>query len=202
MIDLIARGYTIGGGLISPDNELFFLPIPKNASTFISSVLYQNNWRYANLSEFTGDQVFCILRDPLDRWISGIATYFALYIINDEYDIKMFLKEYNQLTEKLIFDNIIFDDHTTPQIDFLNIVPKNKNIVSFTIDEQSLLQKLSEYLKYDLSYDLSITNENFSKDNYVIQHIIDLIKSRLQENMITKIKVKYKADYTLLQYAR
>jgi hypothetical protein len=200
MLDLINRGYQIGGGMLSPDGKLFYLNIPKNASTFLSSVLHQNNWYYGNLSTFTGNKIICVLRDPINRWLSGMSTYSALYLLGANYGSDMFIENYNELTERIIFDNIVFDDHTTPQIDFVNLVPKNKEIIYFSADNNLLLDNLSKYLGTTLDYNLSITNENASENNYDTRQIRKFLVSRLTENLTNKLKIQFKQDYQLLDY--
>lgn len=202
MLNLISRGYQVGGGMVSPDGSTFWLSIPKNASTFISSVLQQNSWEYDNLSYFKGDKILCAVRDPIKRWISGMSTYAALYLLNENYGSDMFIKDYNILTERIIFDNIVFDDHTTPQIEFINLVPKNKSIVYFSADTNSLLDNLSKYLDTRLDYDLTITNENASENNYDTKQISQLLRSKMTLPLENKLRIKYQQDYELLNYAR
>lgn len=200
MNELISRNYQVGGGMVSPDGNFFCLNIPKNASTFLSSVLHQNNWSYGNLSTFAGSKVICVLRDPISRWLSGISTYCALYLLEENYGSDILIKDYNNLTERLIFDNIVFDDHTTPQIDFINLIPNNTEIVYFLIDNNSLIDKLSKYLGTTLHYDLSITNENASENNYDTRQISHFLKSNLKPQLESKLRIRYKKDYQLIDY--
>jgi hypothetical protein len=200
VIDLISRGYQIGGGLVSPDHNIFFLNIPKNASTFLSSVLQQNNWYYSSLNNFQGSKVICVLRDPIDRWISGMATYSALYLLGKNYGSDMFVKDYNILTERLIFDNIVFDDHTASQVEFVNCIPNDKEIVYFLIDNESILKKMSDYLGYKLLFNFDDTNENASKNNYDTDQLTRFFKSKLTEELKSKLQIKYKKDYQLISY--
>lgn len=202
MIDLISRGHQVGGGLLSPDNKTFFFCIPKNASTFMTGVLLQNNWEYANISYFTGTEVICLVRDPLDRWISGISTYCCLHLLNQNYGSDMFVENYNTLVERLIFDNIVFDDHTTPQIEFINTIPVDKNIVYFLAEKKSLIKKLSDYLGYTLNYNLHEINENSTENNYDQKRISDLLSLKLNSYYKDKIARRYHRDYQLLEYAR
>jgi hypothetical protein len=201
MNKLISRGYQVGGGMISPDGQFFYLSIPKNASTFISSVLHQNNWHYSNLSTFTGDKIICVLRDPIDRWVSGMATYCALYLLGENYGSDMFVADYNLLTEKLIFDNIVFDDHTEPQTTFVNFVPDNKQMVYFLANNNLVLDDLSKYLNHTLTYNHDTTNENASENNYDTRQISRFLRSQLDEELTYKLRVRYKQDYQLLKYA-
>lgn len=202
MLNLVARGHRVGGGLVSPDGNYFFLSIPKNASVFVSSVLRQNNWQYSDLSVYHGNNVFCIIRDPVERWISGMGTYVAANILGENYGSDMFIANYNDSTDRLIFDNIVFDDHTTPQIDFVNIIPPNKNIKYFLADKNSLLDNLSKYVNQDLAYDLSVTNENASKNNFDTNNLVNLFRSKLNQKNVEKIQSVYHLDYFLLQAAK
>lgn len=202
MVNLVARGHRVGGGLVSPDGNYFFLSIPKNASVFISSVLRQNNWQYSDLSVYYGTNVICIIRDPIERWISGMATYLAANILGENYGSMMFANDYNGSTERLIFDNIIFDDHTTPQIEFVKLVPANKTIEYFLADKNTLLNNLSKYVKQELVYDLAITNENASQNHFDINNLVNLLKNKLNQKYTEKIQSTYRLDYLLLQAAK
>ena len=52
-----------------------------------------------------------VLRDPVDRWISGIAECLTLY--HPMFDLQ------DMETVELIFDRVTFDDHTERQVKFL-----------------------------------------------------------------------------------
>ena len=201
-MNLLGRGHKIGGGLISPDGDFFFLSIPKNASVFISSVLRQNNWQYSDLSVYNGSNVICIIRDPVERWISGMATYVAANLLGENYGSDMFIDDYNELVERFIFDNIIFDDHTTPQIEFVNFVPANKHIEYFLANKITLLDNLSKYIGNTLSFDLRITNDNASQNNYDTNNLVNFFRTRLDQKYVEKIKTTYRLDYFLLQAAK
>lgn len=199
MRNLISRGHNVGGGLISPDGNYFFLSIPKNASVFISSVLRQNNWTFSDLSTYSGSNVFCIIRDPVERWISGMATYIAANILGENYGSEMFINDYNQLAERLIFDNIVFDDHTSPQIEFVNLVPCNKHIEFFLANKTNLLNNLSRYVGSELKFNLDVTNENASSNNFDTNNLVNFLQKKLTKEYQEKIKNTFRLDYLLLQ---
>jgi len=199
MLNLISRGHNVGGGLISPDGNYFFLSIPKNASVFVSSVLHQNNWQFGDLSTYRGQNVFCVIRDPVERWLTGMSTYISANILGENYGSEKFISDYNELVERFIFDNIVFDDHTTPQIEFVNFVPAGKNIKFFYADKNQLLDNLSRYVGCDLKYDLRITNDNAAKNNFDTNNLVNFLKKTLTDKYIDKIKTTYRLDYLLLQ---
>jgi len=113
MRNLISRGHNVGGGLVSPDGNYFFLSIPKNASVFISSVLRQNDWNYSDLSVYSGPNVFCVIRDPVERWISGMATYIAS---KNNFDTNNLV---NFFQKKLIEKKYVEKLKTTYRLDYL-----------------------------------------------------------------------------------
>jgi len=200
MRNLISRGHNVGGGLVSPDGNYFFLSIPKNASVFISSVLRQNNWNYSDLSVYSGPNVFCVIRDPVERWISGMATYISANLLGENYGSEMFIDDYNELVERLIFDNIVFDDHTTPQIEFVNFVPAGKHIEFLAANKNNLLDNISKYTNCQLKYDLTLTNENASKNNFDTNNLVNFFQKKLiEKKYVEKLKTTYRLDYLLLQ---
>ena len=90
-------GYIPGEGMISPARDIFYLNIPKNASTYLSNILLANNWEHWNIiTDITTVQhSIAFIRDPLDRWISGFSTYVALHILGNGYGSDHFIKDYN-----------------------------------------------------------------------------------------------------------
>jgi len=200
MRNLISRGHNVGGGLVSPDGNYFFLSTPKNASVFISSVLRQNDWNYSDLSVYSGPNVFCVIRDPVERWISGMATYISANLLGENYGSEMFIDDYNELVERLIFDNIVFDDHTTPQIEFVNFVPAGKHIEFLAANKNNLLDNISKYTNCQLKYDLTLTNENASKNNFDTNNLVNFFQKKLiEKKYVEKLKTTYRLDYLLLQ---
>lgn len=200
MRNLISRGHNVGGGLVSPDGNYFFLSIPKNASVFISSILRQNDWNYSDLSVYSGPNVFCVIRDPVERWISGMATYISANLLGENYGSEMFIDDYNELVERLIFDNIVFDDHTTPQIEFVNFVPAGKHIEFLAANKNNLLDNISKYTNCQLKYDLTLTNENASKNNFDTNNLVNFFQKKLiEKKYVEKLKTTYRLDYLLLQ---
>ena len=89
---------------LSPDKNLQFYPIYKNASTFVETNLEEIGWKPEHVNISNCPTFFTILRDPFDRWISG----FIQEIINTN----------NDKIEKILFDDIKADN-TSFLLDFL-----------------------------------------------------------------------------------
>ena len=193
------RGYYPGGGMISPDRDIFYLNIPKNASTYLTNVLKQNNWLHWNILEnpSTIKTTIAFIRDPVDRWISGFATYAALHLFGYGYGSDHFIKDYNDLSKKIIFDQIIFDDHTGLQIEYINQI-LNHNPVFFRYNE-NLIPQIVSFVGYDLNT-TDILDYNKSESNFDTNQISKFIQNQLKDNPDLKARVikSYKQDYDFI----
>ena len=126
------RGHTIGEGMLSPDSKYFYLNIPKNSSSSIKTILTSLGWTYASINDAPSAQIIIAMRDPMDRWISGMVEYLMMYhqdIIDNivepnNYDFMPLLG--NKLGMSLLFDRMTFDDHTERQALFLRDIDFNE----------------------------------------------------------------------------
>jgi hypothetical protein len=193
---LCRRGHQPGGGLLSPSG-VFYLNIPKNASTYITNILLANRWEHHNLNERSSTQkCIVVLRDPIDRWISGFATYASSWLLGPGYGSDHFLEDYNTLVERLIFDNIVFDDHTTPQSKFVEQLP-NSTVTYFKLNK-NIIQHISQDLNINL--ETADVDANISENNYDQRQITDLIRNRVDQDPVLKARVieQYKSDFDLI----
>lgn len=197
--DIEARGYIPGGGMLSPTG-VFYLNIPKNASTFLTNVLAENGWEYHVLGDHGSNlikQFIVVLRDPIDRWISGFGTYAALYILNSHYGSDHYLKDYNVLTEKFIFDTLIFDDHTTPQSKFVAQLPADKPITYFKLTEK-LIPQMGRHTGRPII--VNDVDDNASDSNYDQKQISAFMRDRINNDPLRKAQLieRYKSDFNLI----
>ena len=193
---LCRRGHQPGGGLLSPSG-VFYLNIPKNASTYITNILLANRWEHHNLNERSSTQkCIVVLRDPIDRWISGFATYASSWLLGPGYGSDHFLEDYNTLVERLIFDNIVFDDHTTPQSKFVEQLP-NSTVTYFKLNK-NIIQHISQDLNINL--ETADVDANISENNYDQRQITDLIRNRVDQDPVLKARIfeQYKCDFDLI----
>ena len=216
--NLKGYGYSPGGGLLSPDGRHFLLQIPKNASTFLGNCLTANGWTFSNISHTQNVVQLVVLRDPVERWLSGFATYAALHLFGWGYGSDHFIKEYNPLVEKIIFTKLAFDDHTAPQSVFLEQLDDNNEIVYFDCKKETLIDSLSKYTGFDIKVTDAII-DNSREDNYDTKNLYEFFKDRLnmkseylepinvQERYLKNISLRdrihnvYESDYHIIKRA-
>jgi len=193
-----------GGGLWSPGRTTFVLNIPKNASTYTLNILRENSWDHVSIVHVITQSknpidTIILLRDPVDRWISGFTTYCVNYILGADYTAGQFIKDYNDLTERLIFDNLIFDDHTEPQSTFIDQLTNqfNKKFIIITDDRKKLIEDIATITGNKLT--VPTVDTNSSEDNQDTKIISDFMRSRVNDALQTKIFDRYYRDYEILQ---
>jgi len=203
MLNLMRRGYMPGGGMLSPDKKTFVLAIPKNASTYVTNVLRANAWSYSDIMHIVNaghEHIKCVvlLRDPTDRWVSGFATYCASYVLGYGYGSEYFVRDYNDLTERIIFDNLVFDDHTEPQTTFVKQLPAqfDKQFVLIKGGRERLIKNLSDIVGQELT--VPFVDANASEDTYDVKNIADFMRGRITAPLQTKIFDRYYRDYEML----
>lgn len=111
--DWTHKGHRYGTCMSKADVNLMYVNIPKNASSWTKPNLLDWGWEFYNYHSDKLDKLaIVVLRDPVDRWISGIAECLTLY--HPSFDLQ------DHETVELIFDRICFDDHTERQVNFIH----------------------------------------------------------------------------------
>jgi hypothetical protein len=159
-----------------------------------------------------------VLRDPVDRWISGISQYINTYILSvhgpngpvfpgdplTKFDYIMsaddFIDNYNQNTERLLFDVIFqFDDHVWMQTDFFQQLEPHVPRKYFYMDDQ-FTDKISSYLHIDfvenLDYNSSAGNKNMAKLQTFFKDRL-VIRPELRTRLIKTYSKDYELIYTI-----
>ena len=196
----INRGYYPGGTV---DYENFsYIPIPKNSSSYMTTLLTLNGWEiYDFLSSNIQDKKFIVLlRDPVTRWISGISQYFCSYITEPNYSASDIIDLWDKTTESLVFDRIIFDDHTEKQTYFISGIPINQcTFFKSSTELDSIIQKFLAENSFNLDVDFSI-DKNDSRESTDNLAFSIFFKELLLEkpHLVEKIKQTYKEDYNLI----
>lgn len=193
----ISKGHTFGECMSHPDTNLMYIYIPKNATSWTKPNLQDWNWEVYNYHTDTvvkNKQAMVVLRDPLERWISGIAEYLYLH----HYDVNPW--EFTTHMINLIFDRVCFDDHTEKQISFLHGIER-KNCIFFKCDENYRLnfsdflntQGMSnQYFKYDL--------QHVSADSKLRNDFKNLFKQQIEKHSRYREAIEwyFDDDYNLI----
>ena len=194
-----ARGF-VPGGMFVKDN-LVYIPIPKNSSSYIGQLLLKNNWSIGNFltTDLTNKQLIILLRDPVDRWISGMAEYLCSSLLKNGRTSDDVIKNWNNIVQDLVFDRVIFDDHTEKQVYFIQSIPV-ENCVFFNSTkqpEQAVKQYLTTY-NIDLNIDIVI-DRNQTQGNKYKESLVDFLRDQLAQNpsLTNKLMNTYREDYTL-----
>jgi hypothetical protein len=171
-----------------PGDQLLYVHIPKNASTFTRDKLidlgfetlnYHHEQKYAN-------PVIAVLRDPFERWISGAVEY----LVRQNIDPIEYIN-----TEEVAFEHFEVDEHTARQTKFLHGLDTN-NIT---------------FLKCDRNYKKNLFHF-FNKNNIVLNSkigwrnasILSPVKQKLKPLLLKKINqtklIEYlQPDYKLIE---
>jgi hypothetical protein len=197
------KGHTFGACMTTLDENLMYVQIPKNASSWTKPNLTDLGWADFNYhyDNFYKKHAMVVLRDPVDRWLSGVCEYFALY----HNDIN--IDELNKSFYDLIMDQIALDDHTERQYLFIEGL-NYKNITFFLcdtnyrIDFSNFLKQQdvdNKYSRYEYQH-TTAGSDIRSKFKKIFQPLL------FESKYLDKIKNFYKKDYELINsvqfYAR
>lgn len=190
------RGHVFGECMSHPDSDLMYIHIPKNASSWTKPNLKDWGWEFYNYhtDNLYHKHAIVVLRDPVERWLSGIAEYMFLY--HRDIDIAHLGKSFFDL----VFDRVAFDDHTEQQVLFLEKLTIS-NCTFFRCDN-NYRECFSNFLNLK-----KMPNRYF---NYEYQHVTEnnperkkfrqLFVSVLEKNSkyITNLHNYFSKDYQLL----
>jgi len=186
------KGHLFGQCMSHPDGDLMYVNIPKNASSWTKPNLIDLGWEFYNYHTDQLDKhALVVLRDPVERWLSGIAEYLTLYHPTLAID--------SMETLDIIFDRVCFDDHTEQQIKFIHGL--DTDCCTFFRCDSYYREDFSTFLD-----DHGIPNRYHK---YEFQHVSEsspdrrrfqeIFRAQLEKSKyLTQIKNYYEEDYRLM----
>lgn len=188
------KGHDYGTCMSHPGGSLMYVNIPKNASSWTKPNLLDWGWEFYNYhTDVLGHKIsIVVLRDPVERWLSGIAEYFALYHPNFQLSDPEIID--------LVFDRVCFDDHTEKQINFIHGLDTDRCV--FLKCDKNYSQNFSNLLSQH-----EMPNRYF---NYEEQHVSDASPVRKQfkemfrreiqnPKYLKRVEDYFRLDYDLIQ---
>jgi len=179
-------GHRLGECWVDEVHNKTYVHIPKNASSFIKGVLIGSGgfWHHSE-TLINSNENLIMLRDPIDRWLSGITQY----LHNSKQD----------LSADEIFDKITFDDHTDLQTYFLQGVDLGH--ATFMFVDENLRANLANWI-YDRGYrtnvDIAIEYNASSEDDRATTK--NYYTKLLNQNpeFVLKLQQHFEEDYKLI----
>ena len=197
------KGHTFGACMTTLEQNLMYVQIPKNASSWTKLNLKELDWSNFNYhyDHLYKKHALVVLRDPVDRWLSGICEYFALYHQDINTD------QFNTSFYDLLMEQLVFDDHTEQQHYFIEGLSYDK--ITFFLCDHNYRSNFSNFLKeqgFDNKYHC-YDYQHATKDDVLRSKFKKIFEPLLQESKyINKIKHHYQKDYELIEsikiYAR
>ena len=175
-------GHILGECWTDQDKSITFIHIPKNASSFVKGCLLNSgNFTYSD-SLVTADHYLITLRDPIERWISGISQF-------------MGIESNQQFTLHKLVERVTVDDHTELQTYFLQDVDIER--CTFLKVDQNLRTNIKLWLgEYGYGHNCPDV-PNINQGNRLIK---DRVAAMVDGNSQIKLKLvtHYEQDYELI----
>jgi len=176
------------------DSPYMYVYVPKNASSWTKPNLKDHGWEFYNYKKDNlSKHALIVLRDPVERWISGIAEFLTLYH-------PTFALDDDEIIE-LIFDRITFDDHTERQVYFLDGIDTDD--ATFFWCDENYRKNFSQFMaknygpnKYD-RYDYQHVSENSPERKKFKKIFTDRINEN--DHFRNRLEEHFSIDYQLIK---
>jgi hypothetical protein len=175
-------GHHLGECWNDQDKSITFVHIPKNASSFIKGCLLSSNCFTHSDNLITSDKYLISLRDPIERWVSGIT--------------QLMCGPGNQhLTLQDLVSTVTFDDHTELQTYFLEGIDLDR--CAFLRVDRHLRTNIKQWT-IDNGYQIDVDSvPNINEGNQLLK---DRFAAMVDGNSQIKLKLAehYAKDYELI----
>jgi hypothetical protein len=180
-------GHRLGECWVDEVHNKTYIHIPKNASSFVKGVLIGSGgfWHHSETLVNSAENLI-VLRDPIDRWCSGITQY----LYNSGQDLSV----------DEVFDKITFDDHTDLQTYFLQGVDLTST--TYMMVNDLLRANMNDWITgngYRTNVDIAIQYNASAEDDRITtkDYYANLIEQR--PDLMLKLKKHFAEDYKLIE---
>ena len=172
-------------------DNLCYAPIPKNASVWGNKIFgeYLNFQKNEYVSEKNLNKKFIVfLRDPLDRWLSGITQFLWQVQYDDKIDYFTQVSNFklDPLHLALIFNNVEFDNHSMSQVSFLNeflpAIDSHHKLIYFYVNDVNFSKQVAHFLFNNYRISIPTTKIHLTTENVWKTKIRNQIKLELHNN--------------------
>jgi len=180
------------------NGEYVYIPILKNAHTWLTQIFRDGlGWEpVLDPADISHCKKIVVLRDPIERWISAMATYL---------DFLDGLMQLDSSTVQLICDGVFYDQHTLPQTlslggldtEYCVFFYMSKHTNDFDINMKNFIT--DRFKKIDYGMFTKNDGLNKPKHKYYNEQFSKLL-ARLEGSVFQrKLYHAYLSDYHLLE---
>jgi hypothetical protein len=196
--------HTFGQCMVIPCAELVYVNIPKNASTWTRTQLMtlgasMDNYLINN--ELSNKPRLVVLRDPIERWVSGISWYMTLahpkLIEECEQNIDI-----RSTVISMVTTRIGIDSHTIPQSVFIQGIDfANTTFIRTKANSNDYRCSFSKFFKNELGivnvFDQA-PEQHVAFGNPIQHRWVNFFQSLLDSELIKKLYNYYQDDIDLI----
>jgi hypothetical protein len=179
-------GHQLGECWVNTDKSITYINIPKNASSYMKACLMGSGDLWTYHDHFVPQQrTLVILRDPVERWCSGIAQ--SLFNSGTE------------LPDDIVFKRITVDDHTELQTYFLQDIDlDNCDFIMVNDNFRSNLQFWFDQYGYntDITHLQQLNSSQNDGRRYLKQKYKMIIDN--DPEFVLKLQQHFEEDYKLI----
>lgn len=202
--DYNGNKYTFGRCYAQDDFSLMWIPIEKNVTKAIRSMLVPAGFSEYNFNELNKQNVpaVIVLRDPIQRWLSGIVEYLLTVYLDTKQSLNNMIRQ--NITPDIVFEQIAFDSHTFPQSWFLTGLGLQRDFIWFDEKEKpQLIETVSKYFSQKgITNNWQVKDYQYWVDKDIVQkqQLTQQYNDLLQNNsdLLQKVKNFYAEDYALI----
>ena len=192
-------------GVVNPDGSAYIHLIPKNSSSYLRTWLKKEQWVELTMSDHILNRPhkihqLAIIRDPMDRWLSGITQF-----LFDVFHSLNPIENHWEAIFRIITAQPNQDAHTTPQAEFFYNYTIDHFDFLYLEDFASNKNKIKDWAiksNQKFAYLDSTAPNNQTREEKIKTSILDFLKINLNNNTEFKQKIinYYEVDYKLIKW--